>query len=189
MEGKSKDTDKARLDLDDMKIRKKLHLYQDGNKWKKHHASYTLSVAERRQFCQFVKSVEFPDGFAANLSKNVNVLDGKISGLKSHDCHVLFQRLLPAAIRPLLNTEVRKVITELCLFFKQYCSRTLNLTDLKKMQKDIVIILCKLEMIFPPAFFDIMVHLCLHLPNEAILGGPVHFRWMYPIERSMAVYK
>ena len=31
MEGKSKDTDKARLDLADMKIRKKLHLYQDGN--------------------------------------------------------------------------------------------------------------------------------------------------------------
>ncbi|KAJ9566906.1 LOW QUALITY PROTEIN: hypothetical protein OSB04_002872 [Centaurea solstitialis] len=168
---------KARLDLADMKIRKKLHLYQEGNKWMKLHASYTLSVAERRQFCQLVKSVEFQ-----TYQKT------KISGLKSHDCHVLFQRLLPAAIRPLLNTEVQKVITELCLFFKQICSRTLNLNDLEKMQKEIIIILCKLETIFPPAFFYIMVHLCLH-PNEAILGGPVHFRWMYPIERSMAVYK
>ena len=61
--------------------------------------------------------------------------------------------------------------------------------DLEKMETDIITILCKLEMIFPPAFFDIMVHLVLHLPKEAILGGPVHFRWMYPIERSMAVYK
>ncbi|KAF7149942.1 hypothetical protein RHSIM_Rhsim02G0156400 [Rhododendron simsii] len=27
-----------------------------------------------------------------------------------------------------------------------------------------------------------MVHLAIHLPREAILGGPVHYRWMYPIE-------
>ncbi|PON97308.1 hypothetical protein TorRG33x02_067750, partial [Trema orientale] len=52
-----------------------------------------------------------------------------------------------------------------------------------------VTILAKLERIFPLAFFDIMVHLILHLPEEAILGGPVHFRWMYSIERAMGVYK
>ena len=57
------------------------------------------------------------------------------------------------------------------------------------MQDNIIIILCKLERIFPPAFFDIMVHLTLHLPNEAIMGGPVHFRWMYSIERAMSIYK
>ena len=189
LEGKSKDTDKARLDLADMKIREKLHLYKDGNKWKKPPASYTLSVPERRIFCEFVKSVEFPDGFAANLSKNVNIHDGKISGLKSHDCHVLFQQLIPAGLRSFLVPEVRRPIIELCEFFKKLCSRTLHATDLEKMIGDIITILCKLEMIFPPAFFDIMVHLALHLPKEAILGGPVHFRWMYPIERSMAVYK
>ena len=64
IEGKSKDTEKARLDLLDMNIRKELHLYKVGNKWKKPHASYTLSVDERRKFCQFIKSVKFPDGFA-----------------------------------------------------------------------------------------------------------------------------
>lgn len=51
------------------------------------------------------------------------------------------------------------------------------------MEKDIAVILCKLEEIFPPAFFDVMVHLAVHLPREAILGGPVQYRWMYPIER------
>ena len=30
-----------------------------------------------------------------------------------------------------------------------------------------------------------MVHLCVHLPCEAILGGPVHSRWMYPVERYL----
>lgn len=61
--------------------------------------------------------------------------------------------------------------------------------DVEKMRKDIVEILCKLEMIFPPAFFDVMVHLAVHLPNEVLLGGPVHYRWMYPIERYKQSYK
>lgn len=34
-----------------------------------------------------------------------------------------------------------------------------------------------------------MVHLVLHLPDEAICGGPVHYRWMYPIERYLKKLK
>lgn len=63
------------------------------------------------------------------------------------------------------------------------------MSDLERMEKEIVIILCKLERIFPPAFFDVMVHLAVHLPREALLGGPVTYRWMYPIERNLGTYK
>ncbi|XP_042983181.1 uncharacterized protein LOC122312597 [Carya illinoinensis] len=56
-------------------------------------------------------------------------------------------------------------------------------------QSDIVIILCKLEMIFPPSIFDVMVHLAIHLPREAILEGPVQYRWMYPFERYLGKFK
>ena len=62
---------------------------------------------------------------------------------------------------------------ELCLFFKDLCSRTLKLDVLNQMKEDIVVILCKMEMIFPPAFFDIMVHLALHLLREVELVGPI----------------
>ena len=34
-----------------------------------------------------------------------------------------------------------------------------------------------------------MIHLVLHLPKEVILGGPVHFRWMYPYERYIKKLK
>src|SRR3954469_8816365 len=44
-------------------------------------------------------------------------------------------------------------------------------------------------MIFPPSFFDIMVHLPIHLVNEVRLGGPVQFRWMYPTERYLCKLK
>lgn len=30
-----------------------------------------------------------------------------------------------------------------------------------------------------------MEHLPVHLPDEAALGGPVQYRWMYPFERYM----
>ncbi|CAL9001938.1 unnamed protein product [Prunus brigantina] len=58
-----------------------------------------------------------------------------------------------------------------------------NKIYLDRLEVDIVFILCKLEKIFPPAFFDVMVHLAVHLPHEAKLAGPVGYRWMYPIER------
>jgi hypothetical protein len=34
------------------------------------------------------------------------------------------------------------------------------------------VLLCKLEKIFPPGFFNPMQHLILHLPYEARMGGP-----------------
>ena len=51
------------------------------------------------------------------------------------------------------------------------------------MQDGIVLTLCKLEKFFPPAFFDIMVNLAVHLSYEAKMAGPVHTHWMYPFER------
>lgn len=49
--------------------------------------------------------------------------------------------------------------------------------------------LCKLERISPPAFFDSMEHLPIHLPYEARVRGPVQYRWMYPFERRMKTLK
>ncbi|XP_020960860.1 uncharacterized protein LOC110263615 [Arachis ipaensis] len=44
-------------------------------------------------------------------------------------------------------------------------------------------------MLFPPSFFTVMVHLTVHLVEEAKLGGPVHYRYMYPIERELGHLK
>lgn len=104
-------------------------------------------------------------------------------GLKSHDCHVLLQRVLPVGIRKYLKKRVCTPLMELSHFFQQICAKTLSVAELDKLEVDIVLILCKLEKIFPPAFFDVMVHLVIHLPREAKLAGPVGYRWMYPIER------
>ncbi|KAM0002938.1 hypothetical protein Hdeb2414_s0306g00862151 [Helianthus debilis subsp. tardiflorus] len=185
IEGKTKDTDKARLDLKDMNIRKELHLVRKDDCWVKPHASYVLTREERVQFCNLLQSVRFPDGYAGNLAKNVIADQGKVHGLKSHDCHVLMQRIIPIAIRPFLTKQIRNALVELSQFFKKLTEATLHVRELKVLQEEIVNILCKLERIFPPSFFIVMVHLCVHLPEEAILGGPMQSRWMYPIERYL----
>ena len=96
--------------------------------------------------------------------------------------------LLSLGIRLFLKKQIVTIITKLCTFFKKLCVRTLNVSDLEKAQEDIKEILWMLEMIFP-AFFDIMIHLVLQLPEKAILGGPVYMKWMYPIERFLKKLK
>ena len=144
IEGKTKDTDKAQLTLADWNIRHELHLYQEGDIWMKPPSSYTLTPSERKRFTEFLRSVRFPDGFAGNLKKNVTA-DGRLTGLKSHDCHVIMQRLLAPAIRPFLDRSIRDAIIELCNFFRLICSRTVVISDIEKAQEDVNFILCKLE--------------------------------------------
>jgi len=189
IDGKTKDTAKARKDLREMGIRRELHLQKVGARVKMPLAKYTLTKDDKKKLCDWLKCVKFPDAYASNIGRCVNKLPGKLSGMKSHDCHVFIQRLLPIAIRGNLTPEIRTTLNELSDFLKKLCARTLKVDVLKQMKTDIVVILCKLEQIFPPAFFDIMVHLALHLPREAELGGPVQYRWMYPIERTLGKYK
>lgn len=79
-------------------------------------------------------------------------------------------------MRGYLNKDVHTVIYEVAPFFQELCSRKLRLQDLEKLEDNIVIILWKMEMIFAPAFFDIMIHLAVHLPRQAKLGGSAQNR-------------
>nr|GEU32557.1 hypothetical protein [Tanacetum cinerariifolium] len=55
---------------------------------------------------------------------------------------------------------------------KSYCKK------LDKMQAEVVVTLCLLEKFFPSLFFDIMIHLTVHLTREVNLCGPICFRWI-----------
>jgi hypothetical protein len=53
------------------------------------------------------------------------------------------------------------------------------------LEKEIALLVCKMETVFPPGWFNVIQHLLVHLPWEARVGGPVHFRWMYSQEREL----
>ena len=46
--------------------------------------------------------------------------------------------------------------------------------ELDQLQSRVVLTLCHMEMLFPP-FFTVMVHLIVHLVEDAKLGGPVQY--------------
>lgn len=187
--GKSKDSINARLDFEDMGIRKDLHLKCDGGTYVVPHAPYIMDKNQKVAFYDFLRSVKFPDGYASNLASCITADGCNLQGLKTHDCHIILQRILPAALRGIMHDEIYVAIAELGNFFQQLCARTLKLDVLHQMKENIPIVLCKLEKIFPPSLFDVMLHLSVHLPDEAILRGPVQYGWMYPVERRLYTLK
>lgn len=74
-------------------------------------------------------------------------------------------------------------IVQLSNFFQQLCAKMLYMEDIKRLEDDIVYILCKFEQNFPMIFFVSMIHFLVRLPEKVRLVGPVSYRWMYPIER------
>ncbi|GJS58353.1 hypothetical protein Tco_0653137 [Tanacetum coccineum] len=83
------------------------------------------------------------------------------SGLKSHDCHIMMQRLLPYGLQNYLPDKIAKPIIDLCSLFKQICSATLMEDDMLKAQIKVAL----------------------------RRGGHLRPRWMYPFERYMKKLK
>ncbi|XP_074324381.1 uncharacterized protein LOC141661296 [Apium graveolens] len=179
---KSKDKTKSRKDCQELGVHRELWIQYNGIK---PHAPYVLSSEQVQKLYKWIVSLKLPDGYASNISRCVNWKKNCIRGMKSHDCHVFMQKMLPIVCRDLLPKHVSDPIIELCNFFQDLCSSSLKYTDLEKMERDIVTIMSKLETVFTPSLFDPMEHLPLHLATECKLGGPANGRWMYFIERYL----
>ncbi|XP_006367988.2 uncharacterized protein [Solanum tuberosum] len=190
VDGKGKDNLKSRLDLQEMRIRKALHPKKKANgKYYLPPACFTLSNKQKDMLLQVLKDVKVPDGYSSNISNCVDLKQRTMHGLKSHDCHVLMQQLLPIALRNLVPVNVLKPLIELSNFFRGISSTVMKIGELEKLQDRVAITLCHLERIFPPSFFDIMEHLVIHLSEEAMLGGPSQYRTMWAIERFLLSLK
>src|SRR3954468_22083289 len=103
--------------------------------------------------------------------------------MKSHDCVVLMTQILPVAIRGIMDELVRKTLFGLCNFFDVISRKSICATQLKRLQEEIVLILCELEIYFPPDFFNIMVHFLIHVVEDIVQLGPAFLRSMIPYER------
>ncbi|XP_057444525.1 uncharacterized protein LOC130736753 [Lotus japonicus] len=186
-DGKSKDHLKARKDLQAMGFRHDLWPDENG---KYPLAIYTMTNQGKKSFLTTLSNIIVPDGYSSNISRCIDMENFRLSGmLKSHDFHILMEQLLPLAMRTTVPNEVSKVLNGLSSFFRKLCSKVLSVPDLDRLQHDIVLTLCNMEILFPPSFFTVMVHLIVHLVEEAKLGGPVYYRWMYPIERYLGLLK
>ena len=73
--------------------------------------------------------------------------------------------------------------------FERKCSRIVDPVTYESLREDVALVLCLLEKEFPPSFFDLMTHLLVHLVEELQICGPLHSRWMYPMEHYMKSLK
>jgi hypothetical protein len=73
--------------------------------------------------------------------------------------------------------------------FQRLCAREIRKSERDVDLTDAAEALCLLEKSFPPTFMDVMSHLMIHLVEELYICGPVHCRWMYPIERYLKTLK
>ncbi|KAI5350405.1 hypothetical protein L3X38_003296 [Prunus dulcis] len=187
--GKNKYEIAAQLDLLNKRVKTDLQPKYGERRTRLPPGPWNLLRAKNIAVCNSFYGMKVPEGYYSNIKNLVSLKDSRLLGLKSHDCHTLMQQLLPVAIRFVLEKLARYAITRLCFFFNAICTKTVDVSKLDKLEEDVVVTLCLLEKYFPPSFFDIMVHLVVHLVREVRLCGPVYFRWMYPFERYMKVLK
>ena len=88
----------------------------------------------------------------------------------------MMQCLLLVVMRGYLDGDAQTVLIELEVFFRELCCQKLKINILKRFEKDIILLFCKLEKKISTSFFDVMVHLTVHLPKIVLLAGPVYYR-------------
>nr|AAN09857.1 putative transposon protein [Oryza sativa Japonica Group]AAP52582.1 transposon protein, putative, CACTA, En/Spm sub-class [Oryza sativa Japonica Group] len=150
-------------DLEEMNIRSELQPITDERTGRVYlpPACHTLSKDEKIAMLSCLADIKVPSGYCARI----------------------------IAIRGILPPQVRHTIQRLCAFFNAIGQKIIDPEDLDGLQADIVSTLCHLEMYFPLAFFDIMVHLTVHLVKQTKICGPAFMREMWPFERYMGILK
>ncbi|KAL0433360.1 UNVERIFIED_CONTAM: hypothetical protein Slati_2670300 [Sesamum latifolium] len=76
-------------------------------------AVYTLTRDQKKRIFEWITSLKFPDGYASNLSRCVDMANLRLHGMKSHDCDVFMQKLIPIAFREMLPESVWGALTEI----------------------------------------------------------------------------
>ena len=87
----------------------------------------------------------FPDGYAANLQRGASLDKLKIFGLKSHDWHIWNDWVMPVMLRGFIHEDE----WHLCSLLKELSPGLLE--ELEELALELI---CKLEKIFPPGFFN-----------------------------------
>jgi hypothetical protein len=88
----TKDNVNARKDLATLCDRPSLEAKLNARgKLRRPKAPYCLKPTERNEVLWWLKTLKFPDCYAANIKQPVNVGNGKLNGLKCHDYHIFIE--------------------------------------------------------------------------------------------------
>jgi len=112
-----------------------------------------MSPDEKKLFCEVLKGVKFPAGYASDIRHNVHVNEREVFGLKSHERHIVLQHLMPLAVRKILPEIVSAAVIHVNNFFTKICSPIFRISDMESLEADMAGTTSLLEIIFRPSFF------------------------------------
>jgi hypothetical protein len=110
---KTKDNDKARMDLAVICNCPTQVLRENGGKPK---VDYCLKPKQRKEV---MNDLKFPDGYAGGFRRSMNLKTMKMNGLKSHDFHIIMERLMYVMFHGYISDAVWKTLAEVSYFYKQ----------------------------------------------------------------------
>jgi hypothetical protein len=123
-------------------MRKYQHPVVDNGLYTLPAALYYLGKDEKTLLCKCLAQVKMPAGYAPNIKRYVDVKGCKVTGLKTHDYHVILQKLLPLVVRNILPEVVVIPLIELSRFFNAICSKELEENYIVKLSSCIRETLC-----------------------------------------------
>ncbi|MCO5612632.1 hypothetical protein L7F22_066901 [Adiantum nelumboides] len=166
-----KDTAAARNDLKNQNSKPNLWLLSDetGRETTYEPAPWVLTAKEVQTINRRIQLIRTPTRYGA-FCRNMFTLDDKsLSGLKTHDWHNF----------------VKVRFSQ----FSWFTSKEIDKGLIPQKKRECIELLCLMEKELPTSFFDIQVHLLIHLVDEIELAGVVSARWMFWAERFMGVLK
>jgi hypothetical protein len=135
-----------------------------------------LKPTERKEVLRWIKTMKFPDRYATNIERAVNVGTDKLNGLKSHEYHIFIKRLMSIMFCGYFKVDLWKMFAELSYFYREICAKQVSKAMMQRLEKETAVLVCKMKKLFPPRWFNVMQYLLVHLPWEARVGGTVQFR-------------
>jgi hypothetical protein len=163
--GFTKDSVNARKDLASLYDHPSLEakLNARGN-LKRPKAPYCLKSTEWKEVLRWLKTLKFLDRYAANIKQAVNDGAGKLNELKSHDYHIFLERLMPVMSRGYFKPDLWKMFAGLSYFYRQICAKQVLKVMMQRLEMGIVVLVCKMETVFSPGWFNTMQYLLVQLP-------------------------
>jgi hypothetical protein len=99
------------------------------------------------------------------------------------------QQLIYLALKGLMNGYARLGLMRFSRVFHNICGKVWDPVDLPTLREDVATTFSILERDLLEAFFNVMMHMTLHVVEKLDICGPIHSRWMYPIKRAFKTFK
>jgi hypothetical protein len=72
---------------------------------------------------KWMKDMKYPNGYAAGFRIYMNLKTMKMKGLKSHDFHIIMERLVLVMFRGYVSDAMWKTLAEVSYFNRQLCAK------------------------------------------------------------------